>query len=177
MLPQETIAYWRDLKHSLSPEEFLSGHGEHPFLLRRRLATTAPQARADSDWGGSLQYNTDVVAVDDVPTRGPGRLSGAKVIVIVKSDRNPFAGQISVGRAKNCDIILRDASVSKNHAFFRVIDGDSAELVDTRSQNLTRLNGAPLAPLAPARIESGDMVIFGTVAATFLSAAGLYQLL
>ena len=60
-----------------------------------------------------------------------------------KSDRNPYQNFIFVGRASTCDVILRDASVSKTHAVFER-DGQQPlwKLRDNRSHNGTWVNHA-----------------------------------
>lgn len=180
MLGERDISEWREIARSLSRREFVEEY-PHPFLLRKRLTRTAPvmgtEQHPTSDWADPMQFNTDVVDVDQVPTRSVGRIAGSKIVPVLKTDRNPFSGQISVGRAKNCDIILRDQTVSKHHAYFRVLGPSSAEVVDMSSQNTTRVNGAPVVPGQPHPVESGDTITFGGVACLFLDANGLYRML
>jgi len=177
---ERDISDWRELARTVPRREFIEDH-PHPFLLRRRLTRTAPvmgvNQASTSDWNDVMQYNTDVVDVEQIPTRSVGRLTGSKIVPILKSDRNPFSGQISVGRAKNCDIILRDQTVSKHHAYFRVLGPTSAEIVDMSSQNTTRVNGAPATPGQPQVVHSGDTITFGGVACLFLDADSLYRML
>jgi hypothetical protein len=59
--------------------------------------------------------------------------------------------RISLGRARNCDIVLRDPSVSKLHAHFRVKDDGKFDLVDRLSENGTEINGARLLPTSLRR--------------------------
>jgi hypothetical protein len=177
---ERDISEWRELARSMSRREFVEDH-PYPFLLRKRMTRTAPVPGAApqpvSDWNDAMQFNTDVVDVEQLPTRSVGRITGSKIVPIQKSDRNPFSGQISVGRAKNCDIILRDQTVSKHHAYLRVLGPSSAEVVDMSSQNTTRVNGAPATPGEAHPLESGDTLTFGTVACLFLDAAALYRML
>ena len=42
----------------------------------------------------------------------------ARLLPLIKSGRNPYENFVFVGRSSTCDIILRDASVSKAHAVF-----------------------------------------------------------
>jgi hypothetical protein len=178
MAAENPITYYRELKHAMSSDEFAEDF-PYPFLLRRRTSQTLvhQQMPVASDWSDELEYNTDVIDVDQIPRRSVGRITGAKIVPIVKSDRNPFSGQISVGRAKNCDIILRDASVSKHHAYFRVIDAATAELVDMGSQNKTTINAEPIKSNTPVTVVSGDNIAFGSVIGVFVDATRLYQLL
>lgn len=98
-----------------------------------------------------------------------------EVLAVAKAPGNPYPERISVGRARNCDVVLRDGSVSKLHAHFYV-DGDALDLVDLESQNGTRVNGRPLAPHQRERILLGDELEFGTLRATVADAATIYEL-
>jgi hypothetical protein len=99
-----------------------------------------------------------------------------EVLEIVKSPRNPYPERVSVGRARNCDVVIRHSSVSKLHAHFH-IGGVRLELVDVASQNGTRVNGRPLTPHAPLPVTTGDLVVFGSIFAKLVDAAMLYDLL
>jgi hypothetical protein len=104
---------------------------------------------------------------------------------------NPFEGMITLGRARNCDIVipLRKISkfhcffsrgiviplrkISKFHCFFSRGDGESGvyTLADGGSRNGTVLNGERLAKNRPAAVVSGDRIALGDVVSfTFWSA-------
>jgi hypothetical protein len=100
-----------------------------------------------------------------------------ELLPLRKGPTNPFRDRISVGRAKNCDVVLRDASVSKLHAHFHVAGGAALHLVDLDSQNGTYVNGIVLAPHVRARIAPGDQIAFGDVGARIVDAGALYELL
>jgi hypothetical protein len=102
-----------------------------------------------------------------------------EVIEVVKAPGNPYPERISVGRARNCDVVLRDASISKLHAHFRVVDGDlfRLELVDHGSYNGTRIGGLRIRPQTPTPVQVGDSIAFGRVSARLLDAPILYETL
>jgi pSer/pThr/pTyr-binding forkhead associated (FHA) protein len=88
---------------------------------------------------------------------------------LVKSPNNPYENFIFVGRAATCDIILRDASVSKSHAVFeKSADGKAWMLRDNRSHNGTWVNGQRLEPGARVALSSADALRFGSYPAYFL---------
>lgn len=111
--------------------------------------------------------------------RVPSRTSNQDeliVLPIAKAANNPYPDRVSVGRARNCDIVLRDPSVSKLHAVVR-IDGEAFSLVDIGSQNGSHLNGQRLVANEAAPIAINDEILFGNVSAKFMDAATVHALL
>jgi len=99
-----------------------------------------------------------------------------EVLPVAKSPQNPYPDRVSVGRARNCDVVLRDPSVSKLHAHFR-LGQPKLELVDIDSQNGTRVNGRPLPAHQPIAVTPGDVLLFGSVSVKLVDADTLYDLL
>lgn len=93
--------------------------------------------------------------------------TGESVVVpLIKSERNPFAGVVSVGRREDNDVILKAGSISKLHALFKQsVAGWS--LQDNNSKNGTFLNHKRLGKKESVRLKSGDEVGFGLVRAMF----------
>jgi hypothetical protein len=83
--------------------------------------------------------------------------------------------RISVGRALNKDIVLRDSSVSKLHAWFELHDGLDFSLTDAGSKNRTYVNGEPLVARQPFPLSPGDTIRFGTVATLLCEADALWS--
>jgi hypothetical protein len=88
-----------------------------------------------------------------------------------------FSERVSVGRARNSDVVLRHASVSKFHAWFARDEDNQYFLADAHSRNGTFKNDVQLAAADPHRVSSGDLLRFGTVEATFCDATTLYDAL
>ena len=95
----------------------------------------------------------------------------------MKAPRKPFPERISVGRALNCDVVLREASVSKLHAHFQKVLPDEALITDVKSANGTRVNGKKIGAGMAVRVVSGDTIQFGGVVVVFVSPKALYDLL
>jgi hypothetical protein len=74
-----------------------------------------------------------------------------------------FMERISVGRARNKDVVLRHRSISKFHAWFEVDELGKFHVTDAGSKNLTRVNGETLAPRVRTPVEAGSTVRFGAV--------------
>ena len=100
-----------------------------------------------------------------------------EIMPVQKAPGNPYPDRISVGRARNCDVVLRDPSVSKLHAHFRRRDDEKLELVDLGSQNGTRINSRLLVPHQPESVSASDQLVFGGVNAKLVDADQLYELL
>ncbi len=101
---------------------------------------------------------------------------GTQVVPLEKSPRNPYDGFLFLGRASTCDIIIRDASISKTHA---VIEPSPAgwHLRDNRSRNGTWRNGERLKEGERVALVSGDVIILGSYPLYFLLSADLMKLL
>jgi hypothetical protein len=139
----------------------------HPFLV-------ITQRNQDSDDGSGFQ----TLVSDPVSARRRSSMSRRiEVYEVKKAPSNPYRDRISVGRARNCDVVLRDGSVSKLHAHFRPGDGGAWEVVDLGSQNGTCKNGTPLAAHRSEKVEIGDLILFGSVEAKLVDAALLYDFL
>ncbi len=95
---------------------------------------------------------------------------------VEKSDRNPYADRISLGRSGTCDIVVRQPSVSKLHAHFLRADGGWA-IRDANSRNGVAVNKQRIDASRPTPLAFGDTVTFGKVDARFVDGAGLYALL
>jgi len=121
-------------------------------------------------------FQTAVTGRPKDPTEGSGTTS-VQVVAIEKAPGNPYPDRVSVGRTANCDVVLRDPSVSKLHAHFRWTENGQLALSDARSSNGTLVNGIALMPGISEIMESGDSVCFGAVRATLLDGAGVYDAL
>ena len=85
--------------------------------------------------------------------------------------------RISVGRARNKDVILRDPSVSKFHCWFDVDPSGACGVADAGSKNGTFVNGAELSSRVLVALEPGDRVRIGNIDAIVCSAETLWDAL
>jgi len=88
-----------------------------------------------------------------------------------------FSERVTLGRARNSDVVLRHESVSKFHAWFARDEQNAYFVCDASSHNGSFRNGVVLASGETARLASGDLLRFGTVEATFCDAATLHTAL
>jgi len=157
----------------LPEREFVANHGKL-FLVKE-------PSLADAQWEADIHYETVYV---EAPTPMPedGLEDGAafeaswRVAPVCKRPGNPFPDRISIGRARNCDIVLRLSYISKLHAHF-LVSGSGLRLCDQRSANGTAINGTALRPGRATPVSLGDKLAFGNLNVQLLDGPGLIKLL
>jgi hypothetical protein len=160
---EDVTATLRGWAATLSQDDFIARAGG-PFLVI-----------------GQIPNEEDPFAFDTRSNRIARMLSGdvmanaSRIIALRKADRSPYSALISVGRARNCDVVLRVSTVSKLHAQFIVEDG--WQLVDRESVNSTEVNGERLRPHEPVPLNPGDRIKFGAIECLFANAALLFRAL
>lgn len=99
------------------------------------------------------------------------------VLAVRKREGNPYPERISIGRAGNCDLVLRVPVVSKVHAHLLVEPDGSLCLRDNQAQNGTFRNGRRLEPLVSVPLLVGDQLRFGPVPFELTDAPRLHEIL
>lgn len=158
------LAALTQLARSLPRKEFIARAGG-VFLA----VTSTPGALSSG-------FRTEIA--QPAPTAERSELTA--VYPVAKAPGNPYPDRISLGRARNCDIVLRVPSISKLHAHFLLRAGDRGggfDLVDLGSHNGSRVAGALLQPHAPAPVRVGDLLQFGDVFGELIDAPMLFDLL
>lgn len=99
----------------------------------------------------------------------------ARLEWLKKSERNPFAALITVGRARNNDVVIEHPTVSKLHVIFTKV-GVGWQVSDEGSSNGTFHNGVKLAPREKRPVSDGDSLRLGPdIVARFFEPASLWQ--
>ncbi len=160
----ESIEPYLNLRRQLSKSAFIARHAGYVLLK-------SPFSRPQS---GPIEYETASYGADD-PAIELSTLPAWAIAPIVKRAGNPFPDRISIGRALNCDVVLRLSFVSKLHAHLLLEDGEIKALVDNRSRNGTKINGIALVPGKAKAVASDDRVSFGELDLTLISGAQLYD--
>ena len=78
----------------------------------------------------------------------------------------PRSGNLVIGRSPEAGVVIRDLSVSRQHAEV-VLERGEARIVDLGSHNGVRLNGEQVTGARP--LQSGDVVMLGDVTLVFHS--------
>jgi hypothetical protein len=154
---------WRELAGNADRESFARAH-PHPFLLVLDGDEDPEQGLATRMMGATRDAPRD---------RVPGE--PGSILAVAKSDANPYSDRVIVGRARNCDLVIRDPSVSKFHADFRELAPGAALLTDRTSRNGTAVNGDELVGSKAQPVKTGDRIRIGGVTALFLDAASLHD--
>ena len=180
--------------------EFMTRYGDAPLLLVRvedgdeelelGLSATAPATGTGrSTISEPLPFRTDLQEVPIRP-RASGRRGREEpealrrlleqhryfgVPLRKRGDADAlFMDRVSIGRARNKDIVLRHATISKFHAWFEVNEADTMYVCDAGSTNLTHVNEKQLEPRVRTAVEPGDVIRFGSVVTVLSSANGLW---
>jgi len=104
----------------------------------------------------------------------PDVLAGTyHVLPLRKRSEAAFLRSVSVGRARNHDIVLRHRSVSKFHGSFDLDDQGRLYVRDANSSNHTFVNGQQVTDRM--EIHPGDNVQFGSVEAHLCTAEEFWR--
>jgi adenylate cyclase len=72
-------------------------------------------------------------------------------------------GEVVIGRSPECQVVLKDFGISRNHAKIAVAE-DGVRIVDLKSKNGTQVNGVPV---VEAPLKDGDQILLGKFKLTF----------
>ncbi len=139
-------------------------------LVRRRADGT----ETDSDSRPALDEEVDTLVAPVLGRRRGPR--GVEVYPLAKKPGASFADMITVGRTPNNDIVLRDVTVSRFHAYFRQ-RGEKWIVADAGSKNGSELEGVPLEARKEKELASGVAVRIGDFELTFYLSTELYGVL
>ena len=182
--------------------EFTAAFGDASFLLVKlddptgeleaglAALKSSQQSRAQSNLN-VLAFHTVVADVNELPKAfakdDPAgvsvselrrRLSLARHFAITLDKRvhdGTYVDRISVGRARNKDIVLRHPSVSKFHAWFERDPQGVWCVADAGSKNGTRNNAVEMQARDLVKIKPGDLIRFGSVEAMVCSSDTLWK--
>lgn len=143
-----------------------------PVRPRESGAAPAPLQPALAAATGSRTDTTEFVAVDEpVPAAPPpvpalgetgAFLLGASEPVAGMTFRTPI-GRILIGRQDDCDVVIRDRTVSARHAEL-MVRAEGVTITNLMATNGTLVNGSEV---QTARLHDGDVLRLGRVSLVF----------
>jgi adenylate cyclase len=72
-------------------------------------------------------------------------------------------GEIVIGRSPECNVVLKDFGISRQHAKI-VVGEEGSRIIDLKSKNGTQVNGVPI---VEAPLKDGDRILLGKFQLTF----------
>lgn len=162
----EEIGNYLILARTTTPAEFAAKSGPL-FLIKRPTRRTSVSQVAPS-----ISYATQLTKLEGDPYPTEWR-----IVPVKKREGNPYPDRISIGRALNCDVVLRLPAVSKVHAHILIEGPNEYSLRDNEASNFTFVNGRKLEPKSAAKIRIGDEISLGTLDLEFIDAPRLYRIL
>ena len=150
---------------TLSVEEFEERHGS-AYLLLTAADLSAPRG----------PESTEIRFAADDTSRGDSTASLSLIAYPLRHSGRSPGHLITIGRARDNDVVIPDASISRFHAFVRESDGSVWKLLDAGSTNGTTVNGAnvPQQGVGPSvALKTGDNLRLGQVELTFLNTRAL----
>jgi hypothetical protein len=138
----------------------------HLFLFKH-----AKIVREQRDSEPDFDYATQAISLNFDPVPGETQL-----VVVKKNPENPFPDRLTIGRATNCDVVIRLPFISKVHAHL-FVQGDKLALRDNKAANATFHNHRKLEPGSSRSIALGDIISFGALDLELVDAARLHDLL
>jgi len=141
--------------------EEVEGWGPRPDELSAPSAPSTPDIGDGSERSRAVSGQPDEDAPEDAPVALRDPVLDVRTGVDAGSRLVLDGGRVTAGRGASCDLVVRDTTVSREHAAF-VRRGDAWWVIDLGSTNGTRVNGLRAAehPITPGdRIELGDVVV------------------
>jgi DNA-binding NtrC family response regulator len=104
---------------------------------------------------------------EDVETDARGKGGETRIHATISVDGTvmtkllPESGELSIGRASTCDLVIPHGSVSRHHATLRL---SPLQIIDAGSRNGTRVRGKLLASGVALSVAAGDAIEIGDAA-------------
>jgi serine/threonine protein kinase/pSer/pThr/pTyr-binding forkhead associated (FHA) protein len=168
-VPFSTIV---SLLGELEEEDFLEAC-QYPFLLQVPVAGDSPQAKA-APTTPTAPDATLVVSSEEIMAMKRARAADVVLHAFTPRDGGD-AGKLSIGRGKDCDLVLPEGSVSKRHAEVTHTLGRWL-LSDLGSANGTFVNAKPVKGEEAVTLEDRQTLHFSSYRAVFLQPEALFLL-
>jgi hypothetical protein len=163
----ESVAVYLEKAKSVSQLAFIELF-PHYFLLKHAKRKTSLGPSPTPEFG--FATTTADVNYDPIP-------DVFQVACIKKKPGNPFPDRLTLGRATNCDVVLRLPFVSKVHAHLLIEPDGNLTLRDNNALKGTAHNYRKLEPGSSREVQPGDILSFGSLDLELADAARFYTVL
>lgn len=137
------------------------------FGIQARLVKPPESETAEPEQGAhgdTMIYKA--AAPPPAPKKGARAPRRTRGVLVAEGKRMALAREGGIiGRSRDCDVVLTDASVSRRHAEIRPTADGKWAIVDLNSTNGVKVNGRAVTAEMP--IDAGDRLEIGTVNARF----------
>ena len=162
----ESLNEYREDALRLGEKGFVEKY-DHPFLLK------PPGKELPSEPPNSFSFRTEVARISIDPYGNHWRVSPIK-----KRPENPFPDRLTIGRAPNCDVVVRVPFVSKVNAHLNRLEDGKWQVSSARnSTTAVFVNGRQVGPADAKLLAIGDIVSFGSLNLELADAERFYHLL
>jgi FhaA, N-terminal domain/FHA domain len=150
-------------RRSASSAQPAAAQSRVPSAPRAPSETPSEESGEIGETGNTMIFSNAKRVRDAVEQTSPRRRPKALLIVSQRRILVPPRGA-TLGRSRDCDVVLEDSSVSRRHAELRP-HGSEWTIEDLGSTNGVRVNG--LTVHGPQRLRSGDRIEMGSTEMLF----------
>jgi hypothetical protein len=136
------------------------------FGIQARTVKLGEGQAEQADHGHTAVYSTaDRV---QAPLQEERASRAGRALLVVEGKRHAIGpGGATIGRSRECDIVLQDSNISRKHAEVRPGAQGAWTIADLGSTNGVRVNGTDVPSGKAQQIGAGDHLTLGTVDARF----------
>jgi hypothetical protein len=183
----ESIRALRKLLTNVGPAVF-SARFPYGFLLRRPTSGQANTALPIDDDGTEAEdESSSVASTTRLAVPAMAALHGLQdelrnavgwmLVGLPRLEPEVVGKGITLGRARECEVVLSHPTVSKRHVRFDLNETGVCALTDLGSSNGTFINGVRANPNETVPFQLGDRVRLGALELEFVPASTVYSLL
>jgi len=136
------------------------------FGIQARTVKLGESAAEQAEHGHTAIYSTAERVQE--PLRQEHAARAGRAILVAEGKRHVIPPEgATIGRSRECDIVLGDSNISRKHAELRPGPGGRWTIADLGSTNGVRVNGRDVAKGRAEPLDSGAHLALGTVDARF----------
>ena len=143
------------------------------FGIQTRVVRPAEEGAAadgedavQADHGNTMIYSTAGRLREPLDENGPALPRATRALLLAEGRRHIIPpGGATIGRSRDCDVVMADANVSRRHAQVLPLAAGTWTIADVGSTNGVLVNGRRIA--GSEQLTSGDRIVLGTAEITF----------